>query len=188
MKPTLRIALLALVVCGCSESVPNRAESPHSAFLAARAGLRNHDLKTYFDALTDQAVRDGLENSVMICLAGSNPQAVAAGIRQSVGCEGILQRHHWPAAAGSSPEAYKIAIAKISDPRTLATELETNHRKFDVGSSFVWDYLDKVSLSNFVVEGMKARASAEWASDDKREVRFEKDATGWRFDPMFGDR
>jgi hypothetical protein len=188
MKHTFIIALMILTVCACNEPIPNRAESPEAAFLAARAGLKNHDLKTYFDALTDKAVLDELQNSVMICLAGSNPEAVAAGIKHSVGCEGILGRHNWSASAGSSPDAYKAAIAKISAPRILAAELEANHRKHDVGSSFVWEYFDKVRLSNIVIEGTKARAFAKWESDDRREVRFEKDATGWRFDPTFGDR
>lgn len=188
MKRTLLISLLALAVSSCSEPIPNRADSPEAAFLAARAGLRNHDLRIYFDALTDQAVRDDLKNSAMICLAGANAQAVAAGLRRSVGCEAILERYNWPARAGGSTDWYKLAIAKVQDPRTLAAELETNHRKHGVGSAFVWEYLDKVRLSDFVMDGTKARAMATWETDDKREVRFVKDATGWRFDPMLGER
>lgn len=188
MNRTLLLCLLALAASSCSEPIPNRAESPEAAFLAARAGLRNHDLRTYFDALTDQAVRDDLKNSAMICLTGANPQAVAAGLKRSVGCEAILERHNWPARAGSSTELYKLAIAKVQDPRALAAELEANHRKHGVGSAFVWEYLDKVSLSDLAIEGTKAHAMATWETDDKREVRFEKGATGWRFDPMFGER
>ncbi|MFZ6745249.1 hypothetical protein ACO0LC_18650 [Undibacterium sp. JH2W] len=188
MKHTFLFTLMILAVCSCSEPIPNRAESPEAAFLAARAALKNHDLKTYFDALTDQAVLDELGNSVMICLSGSNPKAVAAGLKQSIGCEEILKRYNWPASAGNFPDAYKAAIAKIHDSRSLAAELEANHRRYDAGTSFVWDYLDKVRLSNLVVEGTKAHASAEWESGDKGDVRFEKDATGWRFDPMPGAR
>lgn len=188
MNRALLLSILALTVSSCSESIPNRTESPEAAFLAARAGLRNHDLRTYFDALTDQAVRDDLKNSAMICLAGANPQAVAAGLKRSVGCEAILERYSWPARAGSSTDLYRLAIAKVQDPRAMAAELETNHRKHGVGSSFVWEYLDKVRLSDLVIEGTKAHAMAAWETDDKREVRFEKDATGWRFDPMLGQR
>ncbi len=188
MNRALLLSLLALAVCSCCEPIPNRTESPEAAFLVARAGLRNHDLRTYFDALTDQAARDDLKNSALICLAGANPQAVAAGLKRSVGCEAILERYNWSARAGSSTDLYKLAIAKVQDPRALVAELETNHRKQVVGSAFVWEYLDKVRLSALVIEGTKARAMAAWEMDEKREVRFEKDATGWRFDPMLGQR
>lgn len=53
----LLYAVLALCACSRPEPVPNRAESPEAAFLAARAGLKNRDLRTYFDALTESAAR-----------------------------------------------------------------------------------------------------------------------------------
>ncbi len=188
MHVTRLVCVLALAICSCSEPLPDRTASPEAAFLAARAGLQNHDLRAYFDALTEQAVRDDLGNSITICVAGSNPQAVAAGLRTSVGCRDILNHYNWPAQAERSTDAYKAAIAKVQDPRNMVAELEANHRKFDVGSTFGWTYLDKMRLSEMTIDGNTAHAVAQWDDDDKRPVRFERDATGWRFDPMAGER
>jgi hypothetical protein len=183
----MRYALVLLgtsVLFACTEAIPNRAESPEAAFRAARAGLRNHDLRVYFDSLTDAGVRADLANSVTICVAGSNPAAVAADIKQSVGCESILQRYGWPMQKKMTLGEYKEAISRIQNPRAIAQELEENHRKHGVGSSFVWEYLDNVTVSGIAIRGSHATGLAEWNPDEKRAVEFEKDGTGWRFNPM----
>lgn len=178
------VFLGAAVLIACSEAVPDRAQSAESAFLAARAGLRNHDLRVYFDALTDSAVRADLANAVMICVARNNPAAVAGGLKQSVGCESILERHGWLGQEAKTPPGYKSAVAKVRDPRGLARELEENHRKYGVGSTFAWEYLDNVKISQIVIQGSRASALAQWDAYEKRPVEFEKDETGWRFNPM----
>jgi hypothetical protein len=185
---TLVFILVAAGIAACSEPVPSRAESPEAAFVAARAGLRNHDLGTYFDALTDSGARGDLANSVTICMAGNNPAAVAAGLKASVGCEKILERYGWPAQGAKTPSEYKAAIAKIREPRALAKELEENHRRYGVGSSFVWEYLDNVKLSDVVIRGSRATGMARWDTDGKKPVEFEKDETGWRFDPKLHEK
>jgi hypothetical protein len=181
------VSLGFLVLGACGEAIPNRADAPEAAFHAARAGLKNHDLRVYFDSLTDAAARNHLANSVTICLAGTDPAAVAAGLKQSTGCQAILQRHGWPSQGAKTPGQYQSAVAEIRNPRAMAQELEENHRKFGVGSSFVWEYLDTVKVSDIVVRGSYATGVAEWNTQEKRPIKFVKDETGWRFDPMVGE-
>ena len=64
----------------------------------------------------------------------------------------------------------------------MAAELEELHRENNSGTSFVWEYLDSVRLEDVEISGNTATATAQWAQDTTK-VRFEKDETGWRFDP-----
>jgi hypothetical protein len=192
MKPTSIVFLLGAqlcaLLCACSEPIPDRNGAPEAAFLAARAALRDHDLPAYFDALTDAAVRTTLKGSISVCATGTQPGARAAGLVASTGCEAILARHHWPQDAEKSPERFKSAIAAIAQPRALATEMEANNRQYGAATSFVWGYLNGVQLSEWVISGNYATALAQWDTGEKRPMHFEKDASGWRVNPLPGQK
>ena len=168
-----------LLACGAEpETVPDRRTAPEAALASARAALHRHDLAGYFDSITDAAVRRTLVNSIGICLLPKDPEVrrkmEALGNSPSIGCEAILQKYGWVAG--------DYTLTKIARPREFATELEGNHRLSETGSSFVWDYLDDMELENVRIDGNTASAVADWHGE-KVTVRFERDSSGWRFDP-----
>lgn len=178
------LILLVSILAGCTDrqEVPPRTESPQAAFVNARAALAREDLKSFFDALTEPAARELMANSISICLAKDQP-AYRARYRPSEGCDEILGRYGWPGQVAKTPDGFRMEARRIRDPRGLATELEANHRKHRSGTSFSLDHLDGVKLTGVIVNGSTARAVAEGRDGEKRPVVFEKDVTGWRFDP-----
>lgn len=166
----------------------DRHESPESSLEAARNSLQRRDLDGYFDALTDRAVRHLLSNSISICLSSFRPETQKFGYKASYGCPGILKKYEWRGPISydetATPESWADAVARIAEPRKMAAELESLHRKNDSGSSFVWEWLDQVELYDVEINGGTATATAKWPQDTRR-VRFEKDETGWRFDVYF---
>lgn len=184
----LTTGAVCLFVASCnqvaSEQV-DRLESPESSFEAARTSLQRRDLNGYFDALTDNAVRRTLSNSISICLGSFRPEIRQYGYKPSIGCHNVLDRHGWVGPKSytetASTESWDEAVDSIVEPRRMAAELERLHRENDSGSSFVWEYLDSVRLRDIEISGSTATAIGEWPQD-MVQVRFEKDETGWRFE------
>ena len=170
------------------EPYGDRTTSPIIAFHVARSALHNHDLVTYVDALTDNAVRFTLENSIGICTVSQLAETQKFGYKKSTGCDLILLKYGWVEPPETIPEkigpAWKAAIMQIRNPRNMLIELETNHRSFGAGSSFVWSYLDPIEITRIIENESKAHAESKWAGDSHK-LLFEKDETGWRFDPNF---
>lgn len=180
-----------LCVASCdldSSSRFDRAESPEASFNAARQALRHRDLTGYFDALTDQEVRRTLSNSIGICKSSKLVKIQQHGYEPSVGCEALLDRYGWVDPdidkAQNPTVAWTAALAKIKEPRRLVAELEELHRDNRAGSSFVWEWLESVKVHDVTITGATATGIAEW-STGAATVKFEKDETGWRFDPSF---
>lgn len=179
-----RLIPLLLLATACTPALPDRHTGPEAAFVAARMALKRHDLPAYYDALTDVAVRETLSNSISICLMSGNPEVSGYGFKKSVGCESILKDHGWIAPDNSDPTkatvAWRCSVRNIAQPRQLAAALETNHRATGAGTSFVWDYLDPVTIKDITIEGRVARATVDWAGE-AQVVAFELDSSGWRF-------
>lgn len=174
----------ALAACSAQDGAPiDRMASPEAAFIAARTALHRHDLPAYFDAITDTAVIETLKNSITICLASNNQDAIRQGVRPSFGCENILRKYEWKAPVVSDPSksdaVWKAALKSIPNPREMGAELEARHRNAGAGSSFVWDYLDPVKLGPISIDGSKAKATSRWDGQPVV-IRFERDSTGWR--------
>ena len=161
-------------------------QSPESSFEAAREALQRKDLEDYFDALTDAAVRKTLSNSIAICLGSFRPEHQRFGYEPSVGCPEVLEEYGWLGPSSHretvNAESWDEALENISEPRAMAVKLESLHRQNNAGSSFVWEYLEAVTLEDVQSSESNATATARWAQGTT-EVRFEKDETGWRFDP-----
>lgn len=185
MRTFLTAIIASLLLCACKESepIPDRSTSPEAAFLAAKAALKREDYAAYLDAMTSNVVHLELQNAIGICLISRSPDADRLGLTPSTGCDAILRQHGWTAADRLTPESFQAEIAKIGDQRALALALVNNNRKTGAGLSFVWDYLEDSKLSNVVVNGNRATATLHWASGDANTAQFERDATGWRFDP-----
>lgn len=186
MRTLFILAALCFSGCNFSDPYPDRTSSPSNAFQAARAALDNRDIAAHFDALTDNAVHLFLQNSIDICASSKLYEAQKLGYSESIGCDLILERHGWVEPTETKPDridaAWRDAILQIQNPRTMVVELETNHRKYGAGSSFVWSYLDFIVITSIVEEGPSARAESLW-SGEPHELIFERDETGWRFDP-----
>lgn len=185
--------LACLWLSGCtSEPSPDRNAGPEAALATARAALHKHDLAGYYDALTDRAVLETLNNSIAICEFSSNPavlaQMEAVGHNSSEGCNAILTIYGWvTVTAKTAEETERVrqdALQHVTNPREMAVALEENHRRAGAGSSFVWEWLDNVTIKNVVIRGNKATAVASWSGED-RPVEFERDASGWRITPVF---
>jgi hypothetical protein len=181
-SPAFLFALVLLAACGKPggeqiDPASVRRYSPEGALNAARAALHRRDLPAYFDALTDSAVRQTLKNSIALC-------SFHAASRE---CTIILKKYGWREPQGSSPAetnaAWDRALRQLEQPREMAAELEAYHRAAGTGSSFVWEYLDDVTLTDVSVQGNTATALASWSGEQKP-VAFERDATGWRFAPF----
>jgi len=186
MRTLCIMAALCLSGCNYSYPYPDRTSSPSDAFQAARAALENRDIAAHFDALTDDAVHSFLRNSILICASSKLYEVQKLGYSESIGCDLILEKHGWVEPTETKPDridaAWRDAILQIRDPRAMVVELETNHRKYGAGSSFVWSYLDPIVVTSIVVNGPSARADSLW-SGEPHELIFERDETGWRFDP-----
>ncbi len=92
----------------------------------------------------------------------------------------------WVEPKGETPEETtrlrNEALRHVTKPREMAVALEENHRKTGAGSSFVWEWLDGVTLKNIVIHDNMATAVATFSGEDQP-VAFERDASGWRFTP-----
>lgn len=182
---------VCVLVASCNQDTSeqvNRLETPESSFEAARTSLQRRDLEGYFDALTDNAVRRTLSNSISICLGSFRPEIQKFGYKPSIGCHDVLDRHGWAGPKSyteiASMESWDEAVNSIVEPRSMAADLERLHRENDSGSSFVWDYLDSVRLRDIEISGSTATATGESPSD-MVQIRFEKDETGWRFETHY---
>jgi hypothetical protein len=137
-------------------------------------------------AISDEEVRETLSNSISICLVSNSPAMLKIGRPPSQGCEAIMAKHGWREPKEPDPtalrKAWRESIMQVTDPRRMAYELEKNHRVYGTGSSFVWEYLDDVSVVAVEERGSRAVAKVKWNSEDKV-VEFERDVTGWRFTP-----
>lgn len=191
MRALAMTTVLLTLILGCArEKAPDRHESPEAALVAARVGLHNHDLASYLDALSDEEVLLTLKNSISICSMSRNPEArrqlEAYGHRPSIGCDQILQKYGWvePDARRSKEisRAWSEALERIARPREMCVELEANHRRTGAGSSFVWEWLDGVTVKNVEVHGDTAKAIGSWSGEEKPVV-FRRDRSGWRFTP-----
>lgn len=184
-RPLLAFIAALLVGCG-DDGVTDRTKEPVAALNAARAALHRKNLREYFDAVSDEEVRLTLSNSITICLASHTPEMRKLGRPPSEGCQAILAKYGWREPVEREPaalrKAWRESILKIAEPRSMAYELEKNHRVYDVGSSFVWEYLDDVSVVAIEQRGSRAIAKVKWKSED-RTVEFERDPSGWRFTP-----
>lgn len=190
-----KLILVVLCLAGCTSEPPvDRKTGPDAALAAARIALHHHDLPAYYDALTDLGTRETLSNSIAICAFSSDPalrlQFEASGLTRSLVCEFILNSYGWKIAkATTAEERMRIrqqALAHLANPRKMAAASERNHRQTGAGSSFAWDWLDKVTLRHIVVNGHSATGVASF-SDDDLPMAFERDATGWRFSPVFSE-
>lgn len=162
---------------------PDRSAGPEAALESARVALGHRDMDGYFDALTEKAARDIMANSIGICLGKKLPAMRELGYKPSEDCEGILTTYGWPSDGGKTTAAFKVAVARIENPRALAASLETNHRKHGAGTSFVWEYLERLKVADIVVEGVTAKGTADWGDGERKPIIFLRDQTGWRVDP-----
>ena len=176
--------LLAAAATSCmnSEPPPNRHESPEAALSAARRAVSAKDLPGYLDTLTESYVRVLMANSIAECIYQNHP-AVAARSRPWKGCQDILAEAGWTKDLGSTPQAFKSAADQIRDPRRLYAALESSR-----GTKLAWDHLDPIKVSELVVSGKTARATAEWKTGGAGPIIFEKDDTGWRMNPHLEPR
>ena len=176
--------LLLFLLQACT-SYEDRSISPETSFLNARKALHNKDLNTYFDSLTTKAVLTTLKNSISICSSSKLIEVQKYGYEESSGCDLILEKYGWK-TPNVTPEninsAWQRELERIQKPREMVVELETNHREKGAGASFVWRYLDNVTIKNVNIAGNEATAEVDWSGESKV-VSFEKDSTGWRFDP-----
>jgi hypothetical protein len=181
------IVLFILVLATVGAKLADRTSSPEAALTAAKWALRFNHLESYYDALTDEAVRQSLKNSIAICFSSGTPELQQYGYNKSEGCELILERHGWIEPTEETPEKFEAArnaaMEKIADPRKMAVELETNHRKHGAGTSFVWSYLEQVEIESVSISGSSAIAEVTWLGKPGR-MTFEKDETGWRMHPF----
>jgi hypothetical protein len=181
-------ASLAILLVACADDTGiSRADSPLASVESAKLALARKDIPRYVDALTEPAARRLMANSVAICLSKNHPVA-AAKLNPSLGCEGILEKYGWPAGEAKSPEAFREAVSRVRDPRGLAAELETNHRKYRAGSSFVWEHMDSLKVRDLVVRGGSAKGMADWGSGLVQPISFQRDDTGWRYDDMLDEK
>jgi hypothetical protein len=189
MKAFVAAAIAALCLCGCGKTEKpapiDRHTSPEAALAVAKAALERRDIGAFVDTLTDGAVRKLMEEAVRICLTSlRGALADPSGIKPSTGCDEIMRRYGWPGGTHDpSSERYQAALVAITDPRALTGELEQNHDKTGAGTSFVWSFLQDVSLSEVAVEGDRAHGKLNW-DGRLNPVYFERDSTGWRFDPL----
>jgi hypothetical protein len=95
-----------------------------------------------------------------------------------------LLKNGWPAPfdATLSLAEFDAAMAAVTDVRRAAVAVETANRESGVGTSFVWSYLDSIRVISVKTQGDRAVATVEW-SNDRVEMRFVKDRSGWRFEP-----
>ena len=159
------LTFFACLVASCNqheEGLTDRTLKPEAALNSARAALHRKDLFGYFDTLTDEAVRETLVNSINICLFSYRPQAQKLGRSPSVGCKDILTKYGWVKPIDNETNkisaAWRESLINISDPRSMVSELEKNHRKEGAGSSFVWEYLDPVTIIHIDEHGSRAVA------------------------------
>ena len=182
------LLVTAALITSCDKQLNvDRAASPEASFEAARASLQSENMDGFFDALTDQAVRQILLNSVLICVGSTRPETREFGYEPSFGCLRVLERYGWTGPTSYEQDvpagAWEKAVAKIEEPRRMASDLESINEMNGAGVSFVWDHLDSVEIYDVEVNGDHATASAKWWGQDVSEIRFEKDDSGWRFNP-----
>lgn len=190
MRKIFAVTLAALCLCACGEQDAgtsiDRKASPEAAFAAGQAALKRKDHGAFIDTLTDSAVRQQMYTSATICL-GSLSGAVSRFVNASTGCDDIMRRYGWTGSvADYAKQDITATLSAVTDPRALARELEENHDKHGTPSGFVWDFLEDNRVSNIVVEGDRARGVMTWDGNDPSTVLFERDSTGWRFDPFAG--